>query len=237
MPRRHQRVTISIPMTTLVADLNKSNELYVEMKSIFASMRHLTKRLNGRSPSSSMDDLMIFGGMRSTLENRLLTFKIRKPPAQMSILDYQLETCRLGAPLYMKYVFHAFQPTCPIVKKSKEHLKDLAKEGERRGFGNVDLQLRGAVLTWAPFMGGVVCLDEEEETWFAVRIVASMKSFHCSEPGTWIDMEGYLRDVSCAERLKTDECTSLWNRVQVIREIGVEQSGFPTFPIYSCVGS
>jgi len=123
------------------------------------------------------------------------------------------------------------------VKKSKEHLKDLVKEGERRGFGNVDLQLRGAVLTWALFVGGVVCLDEEEETWFAVRIVASTKSFHCSEPETWIDMEGYLRDVSCAERLKTDECTSLWNRVQVIREIGVEQSGFPTFPIYSCVGS
>jgi len=74
-------------MTTLVPDLNKSNELYVEMTSILASMRHLTKRLNGRSPWSSMDDLMIFGGMRSTLENRLLSFKIRKPPAQLSILS------------------------------------------------------------------------------------------------------------------------------------------------------
>ena len=206
------------PMATLIPDLGDTDELCQEMTTNLENMSYLTNCLNNWEFSSTFTDMMTFGRMRSTLEYRLCVLQIRKPPPDMTALDYQLEACRLAALIFLQLVYHNFKPFCSTLRTSKEQLMELVTEGEERGFGPMDLQLPRGSLRWALFMGGLLSLNAEEETWFAVRIATSMKMLHGQSRKTWADMEEYLKAVSWSDRLKTPECMSLWDRIQTIYE-------------------
>lgn len=224
-------------MATFVPDLGKPNELCVEMTKIFRNMRYLTESFNRYGSSSTSTDLMTFAAKRSTLAHRLIALKIRKSPPNMTILDYQLESVRLGSLIYLDIVFGVRQNFCSVLIQLKTQLMGVITESEKQGFGEVDLQLRRGPLTWALWMGGLMSLSIDEETWFARRIAMSIKAWHREEMGSWTAFEGYLRRVSWADSLRTPRCLSLWNRVRAMCDENTEPLPWPTFPMESCVAS
>ena len=224
------------PMATFSNDLGRPDFLCQEMTLIFGDLYHLASDSRGSREDVSIDDMMAFGEMRANLEHRLLKLKAREPPENMTILDYQLEVCRRGALLFLKCVFHKFTAACPILQKAKEDLMNVIRSGEKHGLKDLDSQLRRAPLTWALFMGGILSHNAEEETWFAMRIAASVKALYpLRDSFCWEGMEQYLREIAWDESLQTPECMSLWDQVQRHCDSRSWQSTWPTFPMSSCV--
>ena len=222
------------PMATLLPDPDIANEVCLEMTNILDNLRYISDCLNNWGRTKTMDDMMIYGRMRSTLEHRLLTLKVRKPQWEMTALDYQLEVCRLAAIAYIQIVFHNFHPFCSILRNSKDQLKELIREGEEKGFRHIDLQLRPGSLSWGLFIGGLLSLNMEEKTWFALRIATTLKALHGPHPRHWADMENFLKEISWTDRLKPDGLL-LWHRVRDILGIDTGQQGFSMFSINDCV--
>lgn len=226
------------PMATFTPDLGKTDELCKEMTTIFENLRYLANESKSTWSGASVNDIMIFGRMRSTLEHRLVMLKLRKAPKDMTILDYQLEVARRAALIFLRCVFHNYKPVSPILRKSKEELMIVIIKGEKKGFKQLDLQLRRGPLTWAMFMGGILSLDAEEETWFAMRIATSIKALGPRrDPLCWHEIENYLKEIAWVDSLNTPECMSLWDRVRGICARDTWQGIWPTFPMDSCVTS
>ena len=222
------------PMATSPPDPGISEEVYQEMANILDNLRYISNCLNNWGSAKTMEDMMKFGRMRSTLEHRLLTLKVRKHPSEMMAIDYQIEVCRLAAITYIQIVFHNFHPFCSIMRNSKELLMEVIREGEDKGFKHIDLQLRRGFLTWGLFIGGFLALDMEETTWFAVRIATTINALHGPHPKSWMDMENFLKEVSWTDRLKP-EGLSLWSQVQMILDIDTGQQVLSAFSIHDYV--
>ena len=178
---------------------------------------------------------MTFSAMRSALVHHLLTLKTRKTAANMTLMDYQLKAVRLGAIIYLDAIFVNYRPLPSLIENSKSQLMRVVSEGESQGLGDVELHLRRGLLTWALWMGGLVSIDEDEETFFAKRIAISIDAWHREEMATWTKFEAYLWRVAWSENLKTAKCMSLWERVKRMCEDEAAQRGWPTFPIDCCV--
>ena len=222
----------------LVPVLNKASELLEQMDIVFDTLRELTKSLT-RSGRSSFNESVSFGKMCSALEHRLLHLKICEPPEPMIMLDYLFEACRLGALIYLRRVVKNLDRVGAILQKLKEQLKRLLVEGESKFVGDVDIQMRRGSFMWAVFMGGIVSLDEEEETWFAEWIVKLTKAWYFQGPKCWTDIEKCLRQINWADSLSAPECVSLWGRVEGIckRDMGqLEVHTTPTHRCLSCCG-
>ena len=232
----HRDIHFPNPIAGLIPDLG--GEAYhpcVEMTKIFENIRYLTHCLNDQGNLSTRD--VNFSAMSSALVRHLLRLKTRKTAAGMTLMDYQLEAVRLGALMYLDSLCVDRHPLSWVTESSKSQLISVISEGESQGLGDVELHLRRGLLTWALWIGGLLSLNEEEETFFAKRVAISIKAWHREEMATWKRFEAYLRRVSWSDNLKTSRCMSLWDRVQRMCEDEAAQKAWPSFPIDFCVPS
>ncbi|KAK3178874.1 hypothetical protein OEA41_001011 [Lepraria neglecta] len=97
-----------------------------------------------------------------------------KPEAEMTSLDYHLETLRLGALIYVECALHPSIPSRyrysnTTVLALKHQILSLLKRGELTCIIGVRPRPQPGSITWAIFMGGVLAADEDEEAWWAQR--------------------------------------------------------------------
>lgn len=210
------------PTASLIPVLDRSSELQEQMGFILQQTCDLTESLTHVGRSTTSNDHLTFSTRCFTVEHRLRTIKIRKPPGQMTMFDYFLETCRLGSFMYLKRVLHNLDHDCAILQDLKEQLKSLLLEGEGKWVGDVYIQLKRGSFLWVVFMGGTLSINEEEETWFAERIVRLTKAWHFQGPKSWTYIEEHIRKILWERSLKMPECLSLWDRIKTMcrRDLG-----------------
>ena len=187
-------------------------------------MRNLSDQIakhNARLPSTtpiriSAIDIMGFSKTRTSIEHQLLSLLPLSRPVRNSI-DCLFEACRLGSLIFINCVLREFSPKIGVLKILKSQLIGLIQEAECNSVDpNAKLQLPR--LTWAFIMGGIVCVNDVEETWFAQRIARTMTT---SGLETWGEVEELLFKIGWAKKLNNWACKSLWRRVDEIRARGL----------------
>ena len=143
------------------------------MAIIFEDIRHFTLKLDSQNGTTTRSDPETLSRIRSMFEHRLLMLHVWKPRADMTLLDYQLQACRLVALIYLKCICRNFTPYCDLVKSSRDQLRGLVDEAEFRGFDAIDIQLRRGQRSWAVSIGGSQSVDIGENDWFIARIAKS----------------------------------------------------------------
>ena len=163
-----------------------------------------------------MNDLMSFYDQRSALEFSLTSLLIRKSKKFMSEIDYVLESYRIAALIYVKYVLYNAAPLCPVVQMLKTQLINVTLEADDKLVDNENRLQHGSVI-WILIMGGILYRDDYEKEYFAQAIVRSIKGWR-SVPGvkTWEVIEACLKKIAWVDMLRTLECTLLWRRVEAL---------------------
>ena len=212
--------------------LNKSLSLHTDgatycewfsLPTCLGEMRSLARYMERKRGTRflTMAEILAFSKRRSSIEHRLVSLPF-KHADEMKEIDYMHDTCRLAALIYMNRVLRSFGPTIAVLKILKEHLIWLVQEAEDR-FGISAMTTPPEVLSppsesiWVLFMGGILSLNEEEETWFAERIAAGMRLLRLE---MWEDVEALLFRSGWTDTLRTSACLSLWKRVVEIRNRG-----------------
>ena len=186
------------------------------MTAILRDIHYLGGSLNAWNQSSSMNDLMSFYDQRSALEFSLTSLLIRKSKKFMREIDYVLESYRIAALIYVKYVMYNAAPRCPILQKLKTQLMDVTLEADDKLVDNENRLQHGSVI-WILMMGGILYRDNYEKEYFAQAIARAIRGWW-SLPGakTWEVIEPCLKKIAWVDRLRTSECTLLWSRVEIL---------------------
>ena len=194
-------------------ELGLSIELCGEIASCLQDIRRLTQIINSWDKSRTTLDTMSFSRIRMDIFHRLLSFANQKPGLQMTDLDYDVETCRLAALIYIKVALHTYSPLCVPICTLKNQLMNLIEQGEASCIIGVGARQQPHSTTWALFVGGIVSRNKTQEEWFARRLA---KGIRASGVETWAEMEARLRQICWLESLNTGTCRSLWRRVESI---------------------
>lgn len=187
-----------------------STELCGEIAAAFQNMRYLSRKINNWDTTQTTRDIMSFSKMRTNMVDKLLSFANRKPAAEMTNLDYHIETCRLAALIYIKFALHMYFPLCAIIRSLKAQLMNIIKQGEANHTIGLGARPPPGSITWTLFICGSLSLDKDEEEWFAVRIARGIRP---SGVETWAEMEEHLGRICWLPKLNTPTCRSLWRRV------------------------
>lgn len=196
------------------AGFDNTTSLCNTMIAILHDIRYLSNSLVAWNRSSSMNDLMCFYDQRSALEFSLTSLLIRKSKEFMRQIDYVLESYRIAALIYVKYVMYNAAPFCPAVQKLKTQLINIIVEADDKLVDN-ERRLQHSSVIWILFIGGIVHLDDDEKEFFAQAIARTMKGWW-SHPGakTWEVIEACLKEIAWVGRLRTGKCILLWRRVE-----------------------
>lgn len=197
----------------IISGLGLSTELCGEIATCFQSMRYLTEKINSWDEFQTTAEFTSFSEIRTDTVHRLLSIADTKPALTMTNLDYQTETCRLAALIYIRAVLQRDTPLCATVRILKDQLMQLIKRGEANGTIGVGARQQPASVTWALFVSGSMSLNKEEREWFAQRLA---KGIRASGVDTWPEMEDRLRQICWLDNLNTPTCQSLWSRIMVI---------------------
>ena len=186
------------------------------MTAILRDIHYLGGSLIAWNQSSSMNDLMSFYDQRSALEFSLTSLLIRKSKKFMREIDYVLESYRIAALIYVKYVLYNAAPRCPILQKLKTQLMNVTLEADDKLVDNENRLQHGSV-TWILIMGGILYRDNYEKEYFAQAIARTIRGWW-SLPGakTWEVIEACLKKIAWVDRLRTSECALLWSRVEAL---------------------
>ena len=186
------------------------------MTAILRDIHYLGDSLIAWNQSSSMNDLISFYDQRSALEFSLTSLSIRKSKEYMREIDYVLESCRIAALIYVKYVLYNAAPRCPILQKLKTQLMNVTLEADDKLVDNENRLQHGSVI-WILIMGGILYRDNHEKEYFAQAIARTIRGWS-SLPGakTWEVIEAYLKKIAWVDRLRTSECALLWSRVEAL---------------------
>lgn len=165
-----------------------------------------------------MNDLMSFYDQRSALEFSLTSLLIRKSKIFMREIDYVLESYRIAALIYVKYVMYNAAPLCPAIQKLKIQLINVILEADDKLVDNGNRLHYGSVI-WILVMGGILYLNDDEKEYFAQAIARTIRGWW-SLPGakTWEVMEASLKEVAWVDRLRSLKCTLLWRRVEALSD-------------------
>ena len=132
----------------------------------------------------------------------------------MREIDYVLESYRIAALIYVKYVMYNAAPRCPILQKLKTQFMDVTLEADDKLVDNENRLQHGSVI-WILMMGGILYRDNYEKEYFAQAIARTIRGWW-SLPGakTWEVIEACLKKIAWVDRLRTSECTLLWSRLK-----------------------
>ncbi len=184
------------------------------MTAILRDIRYLSGSLTAWNRSSCMNDLMSFYDQRSALEFSLTSLLIRKSKEYMRHIHYVLESYRIAALIYVKYVMYNAAPLCPAIQRLKTQLINVVLEADDKFVDDENRLQHGSVI-WILIMGGILYLDDDEKELFAQAIARTARGWW-SHPGakTWKVMEACLKEIAWVGRLRTGECDSLWRRAE-----------------------
>ena len=184
------------------------------MTAVLREIRYLSDYLVAWNRSSSMNDLMSFYDQRSAIEYSLTSLLIRKSKNLMRQIDYVLESYRIAALIYVKYVMYNAVPLCPAIQKLKIQLVNVILEADDNLIDS-EYRLQHGSVMWILIMGGIVYLNNDEKEYFAQAIARTTRGWR-SLPGakTWEVIEACLKEIAWVNMLRTLECTLLWRRVE-----------------------
>ena len=194
-------------------DCGLSTDIWDGIAASFENIRYLSQMGTNYSLPQTTLDIMCFSKMRTEVVLRLLSLANQTPALEMTILNYNVEICRLAALLYVMIAIHMYLPLCATVRSLKTQLMNLVEQGEANGTIAIGGRPQPESVTWALFVGGIVSLSQEEEEWFAQRLARGIRA---SGVETWADMEERLRQTCWLDKLNTSTCQSLWSRVERI---------------------
>lgn len=126
------------------------------MTAILRDIRYLSGSLIAWNRLSSTNDLMSFYDQRSALEFSLTSLLIRKSKKFMRQIDYVLESYRIAALIFVKYVMYNAAPLCPAIQKLKTQLINVTVEADDKLVDNENRLKHGSVI-WILIMGGILC--------------------------------------------------------------------------------
>ena len=174
-------------------------------------MHYVSRSLAVRCTSS---DLLALSTMRAEIELRLheLAKYSKKSGSEMSLLDHELETCRIAALVFTNY---ALQPSFPSTANDSPGLRYLksqlvARLKESEESNNLPSKgVQRGPTAWALFMGGLLALNEDEEMWFAWQIAKGARKAGIRD---WQEMEARQRKIAWRDELSEGICKKLWER-------------------------
>ena len=194
-------------------DFGLSTDVCDEIAVSLENMRYLSQMKTRYSLPQTTLDIMCFSKMRTEVVLRLLSFANQKPASEMTILDYNVEICRLAALVYIIIAIHMYHPLCTSVRSLKTQIMNLIEQGEANGTIGIGGRPQPESVTWALFVGGILSLDQEEEEWFSQRLARGIRA---SGVETWAEMEERLGQICWLDKLNTSTCQRLWSRVERI---------------------
>lgn len=188
---------------------------WFSLEGCLAQIRHLTNEMNEVHPRLALtaSQIMAFSQKRSSIAHRLASLPY-KDADKMKVTDYLHDVCRLAALIYVNCMLHASNTITAILKTLKTQLVGLIQEAEEKFAPVSNAYTPPPESVWILFVGGILSLNEEEEVWFATRIVFAMRGLGLED---WEDVEEVLLKIAWADELRTPACLSLWRRMKEIR--------------------
>ena len=167
--------------------------------------------------SFTADEMRAFAKERRDIEHRLqLMTQLKEIPEPKRMpLDYTREAARIGCLIFANTVLlrNMPQPLSLLITLTSQAI-DLVKSAERNNVVNLRLRSPPGSFIWLLCLGGILPLTDEQETWFAQKIVDvtgqcdMFRQFAESDPGS--------RGVCWDSNIKSSPVRSLWQRIDSI---------------------
>lgn len=198
-------------------------ECGTELLNDYCDMRHLAEHLASFDHVPTHAELKPLKNVRDRIENSLLSLYIRKPKAKMQDLDYLMETSRLAALIFLSRLFDGFNP---VVRQLRSQMKELLLEKESHIVREVNPQMTWGYYPWALFMGGIHCLDNDDDVaFFAKRIARSTRTWQAMGFRRWPEILNLMKKVGWMDALRGPECERLGRQVERFVGSAAEDGG------------
>ena len=194
-----------------------------DMPFIYSQLRHLTAamlRCKATNARVSDTDMLGFSKARSMITHTLLCSVVdfgMEDAEQIPEEIYAFEAQRLAALIYVNSgLTECSSPAGVMYRALKSQLVGTLEAAERMQPG---IRYQRKTSLWCLVVGGILALDNDEEIWFATRIMQAIRNLGVA---SWEEVIAILEEVVWVNSL-TVSAQSLWRRIRGLQELQEEE--------------